>query len=206
MGDKPIGKACRKAGYCVFTLGADACTLCGAPRSAWGREQPPFARPKRKRRTDRQGRAWEMRLEQWHRQYREAGDADVTKNNVPTKVVKGRLIRSGKADVDYDGTLPGGRSVRFDAKEVTEGGYLDISLAHFPRHQREALARHHALGAVCFLAVWFREQGAEGYRLYPWATVDTVLKDGINELWQGDGVQFPDDAGWYNMAIFGWNL
>lgn len=67
------------------------------------------------------------------------------------------------AQPDFKGTLKGGRSVVFEAKHTSADR---IEQKRVTAEQTEALNRHHALGAACFVLVSFRL--THFYRV-PWA-------------------------------------
>lgn len=109
--------------------------------------------------TGNRGAAFEFAIEHSNNVYEHLGLALVKKRPTPVKIlgttaggkVHGHLEK--RSTVDYDGTLPGGKAIFFEAKEcaLPERFPLD-SLAE---HQYEHLAAAHRLGAVSFLLIEF---------------------------------------------------
>lgn len=74
------------------------------------------------------------------------------------------------AQPDYKGTMDGGRSVCFDAKHTETDRIKQEAVTE---NQWEALDRHEALGALCFVIVC---QDNKYYRV-PWAKWKTMKED-----------------------------
>lgn len=98
------------------------------------------------------GQYFEHRLDSTFDYYRERGYAEIEKTPEPMKVIKpegnGRFLAcyTKKAQVDYKGTLKGGRTVLFEAKftatdRLTQDRVIDKQASYMDRHQR--------LGARC---------------------------------------------------------
>lgn len=112
-----------------------------------------------------------------------AGVAEVVKMPTPVRVktvtktgeVKGYFEKS---TVDFYGTLKGGRSIYFDAKETKEPRFDIANESKLGQNQVNFLNKQHALGALCFLVIDFTRQG-EAY-LVPWPVAVEYYNRGIN--------------------------
>ncbi|MDO4173701.1 MAG: Holliday junction resolvase RecU [Eubacteriales bacterium] len=102
------------------------------------------------------GRMFEAMLLAGCRWYRKAGVAEIDKTPEPFRV--SRKLGEGKfegrfghaAQPDFQGTLPGGISVIFEAKST---GSDRIQRSVLTQEQMDVLQRHHELGAIAFIAV-----------------------------------------------------
>jgi len=94
--------------------------------------------------------------------YDKLGLAVVNKRPTPVKVTKayGNKVLEGfyesPSTVDYDGIIPGGRGIVFEAKSIS--GDL-FPLSNLKDHQFEYLLKCHKMGGIAFLLVEFRKQG-----------------------------------------------
>ncbi|CAM2979573.1 Holliday junction resolvase RecU [Paenibacillus taichungensis] len=94
--------------------------------------------------------------------YDTLGLAVVNKRPTPVKVTKaaGAKVLEGfyeePSTVDYDGIIPGGRGIVFEAKSIS--GDL-FPLSNLKDHQFEYLLKCHKMGGIAFLLVEFRKQG-----------------------------------------------
>lgn len=70
---------------------------------------------------------------------------------------------TGKAQVDFSGTLSGGRSIKFDAKYTEKDRIMQSALT---KYQTEELEESHALGAYCGVCVGMKN----GAYFVPWET------------------------------------
>lgn len=99
----------------------------------------------------RAGAAWELRLKRWHIQYGEQGLAHIVRCHPgATPVGDGRVVFSEEGPPDFQGTLRGGRTVCFDAKETRRNTFAFSSL---PGHQAFDLEQTHLMGGLSFLAI-----------------------------------------------------
>lgn len=94
--------------------------------------------------------------------YKDRGEAEIQKTPEPVKQLgkmdaRGRFLAcyEKQAQPDFKGTLPGGRSVVFEAKH-TDGDRIEYS--RVTKEQRERLESHYQLGAVAFVMVSFNLQ------------------------------------------------
>lgn len=115
------------------------------------------------------GQYFEQRLDGSFDYYSGRGYAVIEKTPEPMKVIKpegnGRFLAcyTKKAQVDYKGTLKGGRTILIEAKftstdRLTQDRVLDIQAAYMDRHQQ--------LGARCFVVAGFST--GEVYKI-PWS-------------------------------------
>lgn len=115
------------------------------------------------------GEIFEAMLESSLDWYRQQGLMDVKKTPEPMKPIRS----SGKpgqflahfvkpAQVDFSGTLAGGRAIRFEAKQTDTDRFTRDRLTP---EQLGDLARHHSLGAYCCVMICFGFDHA--YRI-PW--------------------------------------
>lgn len=121
----------------------------------------------RNRNNNAWGNYFEKGIEAACRKYRDEERANITKVPEPFRVLKkektgifkGRFI--AKADPDFQGTLPGGRSIVFEAKYTTTD---TIRQSVLTKEQTESLEDHHKLGALAAVCV-----GIDGdFFFIPW--------------------------------------
>ena len=145
----------------------------------------PRAKPKGESQANR-GMEFEHELMAMHQLYRRRKLARVEKNFVQTQPTKGGKIAviTGRAIVDFTGTLEGGRSVAFDAKDCIG---RRIELNRLADHQIDYLGDVHALGGLAFVLVRF-ERG----RVYR-VPVD-VWSDAVQ--YHAYGIMQPRVDGW----------
>lgn len=137
----------------------------------------------------RRGSALEVRLAAQHVVYLERGVARVHKTYAEARNVNGRIVYSAKGPPDFIGTIGGGRSVVFDAKESTRSPKFRLALV--PQHQAKDLEAHARLGALVFIVA----STTAGTWMLPWWP--TVLagkrRAGIGEAyWTGSTHLSPD--------------
>ncbi|WP_244213658.1 Holliday junction resolvase RecU [Paenibacillus barcinonensis] len=93
--------------------------------------------------------------------YDTLGLAVVNKRPTPVKVTKsaGNTVLEGfyesPSTVDYDGIIPGGRGIAFEAKSIAGDRF---PLSNLKGHQFEYLLKCHKMGGIAFLLVEFRKQ------------------------------------------------
>jgi len=122
----------------------------------------------------KRGKAWETRLDVWHRQYREQRLGCMMHQHPAVGVgAGGKVFFSDKGPPDYIGWTVKGNFI-FDAKEVAEGKLLYCSL--LKRHQAEYLETYAA--APGWRAGIMAKLGQRMYWL-DW----TLIGDGY---WNGD--------------------
>lgn len=145
------------------------------------------------------GKAWEVQLEVWHRQYRADSLAVVHHAHPPVK--RGRFV--GKAPPDFFGVVAGGVGVLFDAKATT--ALKRWPLANIKPHQARDLEAWWQRGAHSFIALdW------SGSRwMLPWGVLQDPYwewrhNSGRAHLTRADlpllGVEMDED-GWINHLI-----
>lgn len=98
----------------------------------------------------RRGAGWEALLNHWHGQYQKHHRARVAKNHPEAKYIRGRIEYVAEGEPDFGGTLAGGTSVLFDAKDCDEPRW---ALSQLKKHQAKALEGVHILGGVAFVAL-----------------------------------------------------
>ncbi len=94
--------------------------------------------------------------------YRSRGEADIDKAHEPMKPLRapndrGQFLAcyTKPAQPDFDGTLAGGRSIKFEAKHTDDSR---IERSRLTDRQMEKLESHHRLGAIAFVLVSFSLQ------------------------------------------------
>lgn len=94
--------------------------------------------------------------------YRSRGEADIDKAHEPMKPLRAPNARgqflacyTKPAQPDFDGTLAGGRSIKFEAKHTDDAR---IERSRLTPQQMEKLESHHRLGAIAFVLVSFSLQ------------------------------------------------
>lgn len=113
------------------------------------------------------GLSLEHALDQQHEEYKAAGKALITRQYDPSQVTKWPWARvTGKAAVDYVGTLADGRSVAFDAKDCAD---RRLALDRLQPHQAAYLAEVERLGGVAGLVVRFERRRAYWVPYAAWA-------------------------------------
>ena len=146
-------------------------TAHGGDASARQLSLLPGAKAERESTANR-GMALEHELMTIHALYRRRKLARVEKNFVQCQPVKGgewaRI--TGKAIVDFTGTLAGGRAVAFDAKDCVG---RRIELNRLAEHQIAYLGDVYALGGLAFVLVRFDRKRC--YRIPVDAWADAVL-------------------------------
>jgi hypothetical protein len=139
------------------------------------------------------GSAFEDLLERQNAVYRSRAVAHVVK--VPTEIVVHGPMRRGmwpgahparKSTVDYLGVIgtpaAPGRAVALEAKSTSQDRW---SPAVIPQHQREELARWHALGALAaVLLLWDGVLGPAVVWAIPWPAVAERLR--ARHAWRRD--------------------
>ncbi|MEK8133135.1 Holliday junction resolvase RecU [Paenibacillus filicis] len=99
---------------------------------------------------------FEALIERSNERYDADGLAVVNKRPTPVHVTgkaRGRVTGyfEKPSTVDFDGTLVGGRSVVFEAKQVKKANRFDLDNIH--DHQVEYLAKCHQLGGIAFVLI-----------------------------------------------------
>jgi recombination protein U len=107
--------------------------------------------------------------------YENQGILKATKTPEPMKPVskpntKGQFLAcyTKKAQADFCGTMKGGRSVRFEAKQT----YTDrFERSRLTPDQMKDLRGHHHIGALCFVLICF---GFNNFYRVPWLVWDDM--------------------------------
>ena len=115
------------------------------------------------------GQRFEDRLEAAFRWYEQNGIMRVRKTPEPMKPISpkqrdGRFlaIYTKPAQVDFSGTILGGMSIRFEAKETATARFERSRLSP---EQMDDLEAHEQLGALCFVLLAF---GDDDFYRVPW--------------------------------------
>ena len=114
------------------------------------------------------GAMLEAMIEHGCREYAQKGFARIHKTPEPMKPIsrgqggKYTAVYTKKAQPDFQGTLPGGRSIVFEAKHTESD---TIAQGRVTQTQWEELDAHQILGARCFVLVSFH---FELFAMIPW--------------------------------------
>ena len=135
------------------------------------------------------GMAFEAALATMHEVYRRRGDAVINKQQIRTRVVgDGKFARvEGKATVDYEGTLKGGRHVAFDAKDCAN---KRIDLSRLTDDQLGYLMDVHNAGAVAFVLARFERRDVYAIPVTAWRWAEEARRVGkpiTADGWQATG-------------------
>lgn len=148
----------------------------------------------------KRGAAWELQLGIWNEQYRRAGKAFLFRCHPGVNQINGRLTYASKGPPDFVGCLAGGRTIVFDAKEVSGPRF---SFNNLKPHQADAFDNVVKLGGLAFLAI----QWMDGHQIIGRTWVDWQNLEWRYRAWQhekgahasitrlSDGVPMSDD-GW----------
>lgn len=123
----------------------------------------------------RRGKALEVRLAAMHQTYLVRGVARIHKAHPEAKMVNGRMVYSAKGPPDFIGTIAGGRSVVFDAKESSGKTFR---LGNVPPHQAKDMEACVNLGGLAFLYV--HTTVAEW--VLPWESIRELYWSGVKTL------------------------
>lgn len=126
-----------------------------------------FERHNRAAKSNAEGHHFEEEIIKACKWYSGCGRAEVEKTPESFRVTRllgggkfeGRFI--GKAQVDFSGTLQGGRAILFDAKHTEKDRIMQNALT---KHQTEELERSFLLGALCGVCVGMKD----GAYFVPW--------------------------------------
>lgn len=103
------------------------------------------------------GMDFEALIEFSNRQYETQGLAVINKRPTPVKIIQklaGGWIKGfveKQSTVDFDGTVRGGRSIVFEAKQVKSETRFD--LRNIEQHQVDYLAKCHKMGGISFVLI-----------------------------------------------------
>lgn len=121
------------------------------------------------------GQRFEDVIEASCKWYESRGVLKVSKTPEPMKPIskpnaKGQFLAcyTKKAQVDFCGTMIGGRSVRFEAKETETDRFERNRVSN---KQMDDLKEHQRLGAVCFVLLCF---GFRSFYRVPWGVWDNM--------------------------------
>lgn len=135
--------------------------------------------PNARKTVDRSGRGmgFERQIIAVNDIYRRLGVAAVDKTDVKTQVVgNGQWARVvGKGPVDFIGTIDGGRTVAFDAKDCAGPR---IELDRLEEHQLDYLGQVYALGGMAFVLVRFEYTHVYRVPVDVWADADLYHRYG----------------------------
>jgi len=124
------------------------------------------------------GMDFEMLIEYSNQQYEAQGLAVVNKRPTPVKIDKwlggGKILGffEKPSTVDFDGTVKGGWSIVFEAKQVEKGNRFELK--NIKQHQFEYLAKCHQMGAISFLLIEMAEL----------RTIFLMPYETLNHFWQ----------------------
>ena len=124
------------------------------------------------------GQQFERRLDASFEYYRERGYAMIEKTPEPMKVIKplgkGQFVAcyTKQAQVDYKGTIKGGRTILIEAKftstdRLTQERVIDVQTAYMDGYQ--------ALGARCYVVVGFTTGGVYKIPWNDWRNMKSVF-------------------------------
>lgn len=120
-------------------------------------------------RRKRVGNEFEHRIELACNYYRRKGLANIRKTPEPFKVIGKDLktnklegFYTSKAQVDFKGTLKGGRSIVFEAKQSSKDA---IQQSVIKEQQWDDLSVHEHLGALCYVIV---SLSLKDFYMVPW--------------------------------------
>jgi recombination protein U len=161
------------------------------------------------------GREFERLLEASHEEYKVRKLAIIEKNpiewkycgrsdydylsqnrsaDLTAKTNTGRFIKRAQSDVDYSGTLKGGRSINFDAKQT---GGKSFPLSNVEKHQIRNLREKAEMGAISGLMIYFTELeriffvSAQAVAKIYDAIITGGRKSLSIEYCEGEGVEIP---------------
>ena len=116
------------------------------------------------------GEAFETAIEVSLAWYESMGLLKVNKTPEPVKQIgrkdaKGHFLacHESKAQVDFSGTMRGGRAIRFEAKQTDTGKF---ERNRVKENQMQDLESHDKMGALCFVLLCF---GNSRYYRVPWS-------------------------------------
>lgn len=141
------------------------------------------------------GKAFEELIEAACETYLIRGDASIKKTPEPMRIIQdlggGRFVATfeKKAQPDFKGTLRGGASVLFDAKNTTADR---ISQSVVSDTQGRDMDAHAALGGKCFILVSY---GFQSFYHVPWG----IWKNMKNTF--GRKYLTPEDIGQYRIVF-----
>lgn len=117
----------------------------------------------------KKGAAWELQLSLWNEEYRRRGHAKIFRCHPGVNLVGGRLIYASKGPPDFLGCLAGGRSIVFDAKEVSAPTFAFANLAP---HQADAFDSVTEMGGIAAIAIqWMNGHVIVGRSWVPWSSL-----------------------------------
>jgi recombination protein U len=134
--------------------------------------------------TGNRGMGFEYALEHTNRMYEAMELAVVNKRPTPVRIQQ--KIAGGKitgylekpSTVDFDGTLRGGRSIVYEAKECRDPNRFPLS--NIEEHQVDYLRKCHELGGISFILIEFTTYRA--IYLIPYITLKSYW-----DKWKKDG-------------------
>lgn len=132
-------------------------------------EQDKYKRMTRGLQAKRSGQIFEMQIDRALEYYKDRGMAIVKKTPEPMKPIRpagtrGQFVAcfTKPAQVDYSGTLKGGRAIRFEAKQTDTDRFERDRLTP---EQMADLEEHEKLGAYCCVMICF---GLDNVYRIPW--------------------------------------
>lgn len=136
------------------------------------------------RRSQAYGAQFERLIELSCARYSNLGKAKIEKTPEPFRMIRrqGKNVigfYEKKAQVDFAGTIKGGRSIVFEAKHTASTNFRFDRIA---RHQEIALEKHDALGAEAFILIAFRLKNFYKISWQEWLKLkNTIDKKSVNE-------------------------
>ena len=81
----------------------------------------------------------------------------IEKQEVPKKMIRGKVVYTKKAAPDFMGVMQGGRGVAFDCKSTKEKSYPLKHILERP-HQLQQLKKTHNMGGIAFYLIHFETE------------------------------------------------
>ena len=101
-----------------------------------------------------QGAAFESMIELTNAYYRRRGDAVIEKQEIQTKMIRGKMTYTKKGAPDFMGTLARGKAICFDCKSTAKPSLPLSDLMKRP-HQLEFMIEWENTGGIAFYLVEF---------------------------------------------------
>jgi len=110
--------------------------------------------------------------------YRKDYEALILKVEVPIIITRKGLVAK-QSTVDYTGTLKGGKSIAFDAKETRSK--TSFPLANIEDHQLAYLNFQQKLGGIAFFMIHFKTVYSDKVFITPISLVEKYRDEGIRK-------------------------
>ena len=110
--------------------------------------------------------------------YRKDDKALILKVEVPIIITRKGLVAK-QSTVDYTGTLKGGKSIAFDAKETHSK--TSFPLANIEDHQLAYLSFQQRLGGIAFFMIHFKQVYPDSVFITPISLVQKYLDEDVRK-------------------------